>query len=1029
MPPRPIPAGPGRLWIWALAGLFWASAGQAFALAGGEFLNLCAGERGRVSPAALKKALAEGANINFTGPRGLTPLMAFVSAHREADREALASLKVILQAGPDLEARSEEGGTALGYAILNRAGPRVIAALLAAGAGARTPLGPQGHLPPLLLAAGLEPDPLVSALLWVHGGGRGLPGSELLEQAKGRPEVFRLLKGALEAGTEEGLPLFAPAPQAPLLRARLKDMETRLKPLAEDLDHLQWHIDLPLNAALRRELMGRSEAEAWLDEYSFRLALAAGPPPPEPRPRDRVVLPGPRPPEAPQEALASSDRRVIVLVYASGLLVAHETASGLELWRRRPQGPTQLLPVGRLFLAATAWSGSLGEAVVLDPLTGAALLTLTDLDDPKWIVDAGRRALIISTDLTLDIFDLSSWKNRRWSWQALLENQGWDEARNSARIRQNRILAEYGERLDDEGRFIRPGGGLFQPVPVPRPMLDRARASLKARGYVEELSPLAVEKIPPPVFVLGPPCPDLCGPREAATPLVLVNPVLDRLDALTVPEPFGGRPLVRGRLEPDAGLKFSPGGTFLAATDLSGSLHFFAARDQGRYLGFLPPQTRLAGDTSARFLLRDLKLLALLTDDQPPLVLFHDPARDRLLLAEADLGGTLRPRPLEPGTAAGLTAFAAAPAGRWAAGFTDGSLWLLAPGRPAPLRLAPIQPPAEAEAPFSALAFSGNGQILAAASGRDIHLFKDGSSGPLKRTLAGEVTHLALDHSGRWLWAALDFDGPASGRLALVDMNGQASPVYQPVSGRILALESYEGRAVALTQPPPDLLEPPPPFRWAQGRADILAFDQRRPANPAALGLSEPDRQFAGLSLGEIFHQETMPGRPFVTLGRSALADGRPGRLTAAGPRRRLEPAAFDLSGRLAVFPESGGGSFYVYNLATGRELARGRGADPEGLLGAAFLRDPSRLLTFGRSGLIRLWSIKEPEPRLLLTWLFTADGRWAAVDPEGHFDTETPQELDYILWSANRGTAVPFNSLDSSQDNFRPGLAKTVLD
>ena len=1011
-----------RFWVWALAGLFWASASQSAALAEAEFLSLAAGERGHVSPTALKKALAGGANVNFVGPRGLTPLMAFVSAHRETDREALAGLNVILAAGPDLEARSEEGGTALGYAILNRAGPRVIAALLAAGAKARTPLGPQGDLTPLFLAAGLEPDPLVSALLWAHGAGHGLPGSELLEQAKHQPEVLRILKGALEADDEEDMPLFTTAPPDQNLRARIKELETRLRPprYAEDIDYLQWQIDLPLNVAARRELFGRTEPEAWLDEYAFRLNAAGPGPPPKPSPRDRVIFPGPRPDETVQEALAAAGRRVAILVYPSGLMVAHETASGRELWRRRPDGPTQLLPVGRLLLAATAWSGGLGEAVVLEPLTGAALLTLIDLDDPKWTVDAGRRALIISTDLTLDIFDLSAWKNHRWSWQTLLENQSWDEARRSARAMQNQVLAEYGENLDEEGRFTRPGSGsLFQPAPVPgRLMMDRARASLKARGYGGDLSPIAVEKIPPPVFVLGPACPAACGPDEADTPLILVNPVSNRLDALTVTEPAGGRPLTRGRLAESEGLKFSPGGTFLAATEDTGGIRFFAARDKGRYLGALPPQTRLTRDENAHILLRDLRLQAILTDDQSPLLLFNDPAEDRALLAEADLAGTaLIPRPLEPGNAAGLAAFAATPAGQWAAGLTDGGLWLLRPGQPAPVHLA-------AEGPFSALAFSGDGRTLAAATGPNIRLFKGGRPEPLELTLTGEVAGLALDQGGRWLWAALT--APAAGgserfALALVDLSGQGPPLYQPTLGRVLALNYGQGRVVALVEAPPNqlepkTLEPTARFSWARGRAEILIFDQQRLAGQTAMNL--PDRLFAGLSSREIFHQEI--NRPFAALGRLSLDDHRPGRLTSAGRGRRLGPASFDLSGRLAVFPELDGGSFYVYNLASGREITRGRDGDPEGLLGATFLKDPSLLLTFGRGGLIRLWSLKGAEPRLLLTWTFTLDGRWAVVDPRGLFDSNDPGGLDHILWSVGRGPARPLNSLD----NFRPGQA-----
>jgi hypothetical protein len=167
------------------------------------------------------------------------------------------------------------------------------------------------------------------------------------------------------------------------------------------------------------------------------------------------------------------------------------------------------------------------------------------------------------------------------------------------------------------------------------------------------------------------------------------------------------------------------------------------------------------------------------------------------------------------------------------------------------------------------------------------------------------------------------------------------------------------------------------------------------------------------------------PDRPYVILGRENLADRRPGRLTADGRQRRLSPAAFDLSGQLAVFPELDGGSFYVFNLAAGREIARGRSGDPEGLLGAAFLRDASQLLTFGRGGLVRLWSLKEPEPRPLLTWAFAEGSRWAVVTPEGLFDADNPVESDHILRSVGRGPALPLHRY--VPESFRPGLSTSA--
>ena len=1057
--------GLGRLL--ALILLFWAglATGRAEALPDAEFLSLCAGERGYVVPQTLKKALADGANVNFTGPRGMTPLMAFVSAHREADREALAALKVLLAAGPNLEAHSEEGGTALGYAILNQAGPRVISALLTAGAEVGTPIGPQGSgLPPLLLAAGLEPDPLVSALLWIDGAGREFQENrrELLAQAEGRPEVLRLLTGALEADSEEGLPYFTATPADPGLRERLKEMDDQFRPPRNEedawLDYLQWQIDLPTNLGARRELFGRTETEAWIDEYTLRLTAAE--PGLAPRPRDRIILPGPRPSGAAIDALAAADRQVIVLLYDENLLVAYEKDSGRELWRRRPNGPTRIMPVGRLVLAATAWGGGLGEALVLDPLTGAVLLELPDLDAPKWIVDAGRRALIISTDLTLDILDLNSWKSRRWTWHELLNTQGWDEASRMARTFQNTILTEYGEGLDEEGRFARPGGDLFHPPPPPsRAALDRIRASLMARGYTSELVILAAEKKSQPSFIVGPACRDACGRAEAATSLVLVNPARNRLDYLAIPGPADApQYLTRGHLaasEEEARIQFSPDGALLAVTEDTGAVHFFNARTQGRHLGVIPHHTALAEGAAVG----DLRLLALLADDQPPLALFYDPADDRHFLVEANPNGVW-PQPLDPGTGIGLTAWAATAAGHWAAGLSDGSLWLMSPDRPAPSLLA--APPG---APWSALAFSGDGRTLAAASGREVRLFRGGRP-EHKSTLAGEVGRLALDPSGRWLWAGLTFSGNApnpalvEGRfsigrpaLAMVDWNAPGHPLYKAAIGPVLALRPSTGGVMAIIDPTATeaalVAEDPAPEqdedealdqdytpvgedkprgpartaeRWLRGRADLWPFDQLRPTG--ILSLHRPGRLFAGLTQTELFHQEKDPDRPYFMLSREGLTSRRPGRLTAGDHQRRLSPAAFDSSGRLAAFPELDGGSLHVFNLASGRKIAHGPAGDPEGLLGAAFLQGSSRILTFGQGGLVRLWSLKESRP--LLTWAFAEGGRWAAVTPEGLFDASHPNETDHILRSVGRSPALPLYSF--AGDSLRPGLSASLL-
>ncbi|MDR3038670.1 MAG: hypothetical protein LBV21_05220 [Candidatus Adiutrix sp.] len=1063
------PSGRIKKWVWALAAVWLLGLGPAArpaaALTNEEFLSLCAGEKGRADPLALRRALAAGADVNFTGPKGLTPLMAFVGAHRDADREALAGLRVLLAAGADLTARGEEGGTALSYAILRRSGPRFISALLAAGAPADGPVGPRGEVTALLLAAGLEPDPLVSALLLAAGASAEAPDLPRLADRNPNPRVARFLENARRAapGRAEGLPLFAEVPADPALRAGLKEMDAlaRAPKGAETemawLDYLKWQIDLPLNVAARREIFGRTEAEAWLDEYAFYLTATADPAqglPAERIPRDRIIIPGREPTPGADDAVAVNDRRVVILRYGRQLLVAYETATGRELWRRRPGGATHFFLVDRVLLTATPWGGGFGEAVVLDPLTGAPLLTLTGLDDPKWTVDAGRRAFIISTDYSLDIFDLASWKNRHWSWAELLDHLPWDEARRAARTRQNEILAQYGETLNDEGRFARHSQDLFQPNPAPgRAMLAKARASLKSRGYDFDLVPLAVERknYRPPVFMLGPACPEICGRAEAATPLMLVNETRNRLDALIVPTKNGGRALTRGDLaasvpedgRPRPPLEFSPGGALVAVTEATGDLHFFAAREQGRFLGTLPGRDRLGAEARAPEV-KDLRLKAVLDDDLTgkPLVLFRNPKReDETILAEPDLtrGGSNARRIDLFHEAAGLTAFAVSRDDQLAVALADGGLWRIAPNKAGPVQAVEPGGPR-----WSALAFSGDGRLLAAAAGGDIHLLTSGQPAR-KVTLAAEaVSRLALDQSGRFLWAALEgyTDGPdRSPALALVDLSGATPPVYHKTGGRVLALrpDGPGGRAVAVVEapPPPDEAEPralgpPAVTRWAKGRADLIFFDQLRAVGSEGRGLYDRAMKFVGLAPdgSGLFHQEAPPDRPFVSLSREEAADRRTERLESYRPQGALGEAAFDASGRLAVFPEAGGGGFYIHNLATARQIAfqADRSGDTEGLLGAAFLKGGSRLVTFGRQGVLRLWDLRGAEPRQLLAWVFLEYGHWAAVRPDGLFDADQPESLKGLYWTTAKIPARTLALSHLAEDCLRPGLSAEIL-
>lgn len=1053
-----------------------------WAMGGEDFLALCA-ENTPGSGQAIRAAIAGGANVNYSGPKGLSPLMVFVGSHNDQSLEAAGTLKAFLAAGADINARSEDGTTALSYAVVNKAGPSLISILLRHGADPNLGVVSRGGLTPLMIAASVEPDPLVSALLLAAGaridvvashGGQ----SATLAELAGRnpsPKVAAFLESVIARGgvREEGLPLFFDLPADHDLRLRIKNLDRSIRSqIGRDnwlawLAYIKWQTEIDASIDLRRSVLGNKIFEAWINEYVYylealeenaaRSALAVKADALE----TKLVFQGYWGSPFLSGAWSIAGRRVIVLEdLAESRVVGYAGDSGRELWRYAPSALSGVVLIkssagGEFLLVASNWGGNFGDVALLDAENGVAVLELPALDNPRWALSSDGLTLAVSTDYSLNLFNLQTKQRSVRDWFDLLEIHSWPEAQAEARGGQNVLLAPLGLSLDERGLFPQ-NNFLFQTAFQPDTlMLKQSRQALAGHNYTN-LEVLAIDgrSSGDHNFVLGPLCPEVCRAEDASTPLFLVNKKENLVDGLSVE----GRVLKASDLvwsDDGAGRKrpqimFSPDGELLALLSGNGDLHFFASRAGGGHLGSISAETMAGAETGLR--LKDLRLSAILDGEAAKPLCALTPLNNKgsPLILEFDLPNkslaeAFRP---EPGRLKELVAFAAYEDTLWAAALADGELWLIAPKSGT---LEKLKVPAGLH--WEALAFSSDGAVLAAAeSGGNLLIHQPGRELSRLPLMVRKIRHLALNQDGTSAWAAADEhiqnDQAAGPVLVMADLSGRSQPVYHPLQGRPLSLQfNVQANFVVAVE---DLPPPERPglegramkaSRWGQGRTDIIQFDHFKAGGDGSLGGYDRQKQFIGLSPDNstLLFQEVKPAQAFVNLGKESVSSRETTELEASAYQARIGRAAFSPKGRLALLAEAGsasgqrpsrfktGGGFYLYDVLSGREISSmsDRRLHPQGVTAASFINDGSRAVTAGRDGTIRLWDLSRVKPLNILTWALMENNQWLIIDKDGRFDAPNLHQLGGAHWlSAGR----PISLESFLRDFYQPRLSGFVL-
>ena len=756
-----------------------------------------------------------------------------------------------------------------------------------------------------------------------------------------------------------------------------------------------------------------------------------------------------------------ADRGIMVVQWPSGL-AGYEVATGRELWRA-PQTATFLLN-GVIFGIEVLNDSGEAKVQAVEVLDGRHIWQMSGLC-PTWATDHQKENFFLDMDYCGGLFSFDM-RGKSDDWiqtydPARLETDWARKHEAYMPIRQKK-LTEYGLQLTTDPQLIEDD----QPYSEPGLLLtNKFMGMLDDGGYcggipafqhgsktISSGDALAVDASGFFRFSVWGPDRNLSNPDQA---LLLFDRINDRVSELKLGD---GRNLT-GRdlkaVQDENGnfafsLAFSPQGACLGMMDQAGDLHFFDNETQGRHIGSIKGQTKVAINSKS-VPLKDLKLISILDEDitGQPVCHFSSPDNPRqpviLKLNLAENKGALFFSPEQVATSR-PTALNLSSKNVIAAGLDNGDIHLidLKDGRPQIMEL-------NNASPWVHLAFSGSGEVLVAANkAGKVYSIKSQTMTQIADGLP-DIIHLAVDAEGRRAWATTCEDGYSSDSLCsitLIDAEKGTKPIQESLEGSLIAMafdrEHNQAQAVIGQKVQGGCLNSNGPVQFSK-----VINNQKTQARLLVMSdcLTVPGLDSFGTIWDNPMHTGNLGFSPnhkmLVTEPNCECGVGITQHFyigLESGKRGAFEDKDFIPSfmgatffspdSQLVVLAEQHQGRFFLYNTQTGSMLASmtDTSKHPLGIINGTFLNDVARFLTSGPDGTLRLWDLNGGAPENILTWVFFQDGNWLLSDKDSRFDTPNLDRLEGVHWTVKRlpGKTFPLASL--MREYYQPRLAEYVL-